>query len=106
MQKTTQPTNNATFGDGNKVNGNKNGIFPPAKVIENFKFDIQGGMDRIAQAKERSGVKGFVTVFGSARPLPSDSNYDLAADTSYIFGKNGYGTITGGGPGIMKAGNE
>ncbi|MFA5106026.1 MAG: TIGR00730 family Rossman fold protein [Candidatus Micrarchaeia archaeon] len=87
-------------------NGYKKDLFPPSTVIENFRNDIEGGMGRIASARGFPGVKGFVTVFGSARPLPSDANYDMAAETTCLLGKNGYGTITGGGPGIMRAGNE
>ncbi len=108
MQKIVQPIPIAikTNSAGNGTNGNKKEIFPPAKVIENFTRDIQSGMGKISKARETPGFKGFVTVFGSARLKPLDNDYELAAATGYDLGKHGYGTITGGGPGIMQAANE
>ncbi|MDX9930993.1 MAG: TIGR00730 family Rossman fold protein [Bacteroidales bacterium] len=46
-----------------------------------------------------------VTIFGSARTLTGDPYYKLAVDIAYKLCKAGYGVITGGGPGIMEAGN-
>ncbi len=47
-----------------------------------------------------------VTIFGSARTKPEDPNYLLAEKIAYKISKAGYGVITGGGPGIMEAGNK
>ncbi|MGH8928549.1 MAG: TIGR00730 family Rossman fold protein [Acidimicrobiia bacterium] len=47
-----------------------------------------------------------VTIFGSARILPEDSNYQLAAEIASIMGDKGWGVITGAGPGIMEAGSR
>jgi hypothetical protein len=47
-----------------------------------------------------------VTVFGSARMKPGDRYYDLTVETARLIAKNGYGIITGGGPGIMEAANR
>ncbi|AWG22544.1 Rossman fold protein, TIGR00730 family [Flavobacterium faecale] len=47
-----------------------------------------------------------VTIFGSARTKPDEPYYRLAEDIAYKIGKAGYGVITGGGPGIMEAGNK
>ena len=47
-----------------------------------------------------------VTIFGSARTKPEDHNYLLAEKIAYKISKAGYGVITGGGPGIMEAGNK
>ncbi|WP_220762082.1 TIGR00730 family Rossman fold protein [Flavobacterium sp. UMI-01] len=47
-----------------------------------------------------------VTIFGSARTLPQDPYYQLAENIAFKIGKAGYGVITGGGPGIMEAGNK
>ena len=47
-----------------------------------------------------------VTIFGSARTLPEDKYYQLAENIAYKIGQAGYGIITGGGPGIMEAGNK
>lgn len=47
-----------------------------------------------------------VTIFGSARTKPEDPYYQLAEKIAYKISKAGYGVITGGGPGIMEAGNK
>ena len=52
-----------------------------------------------------SAIGPCVTIFGSARTKTSDPYYKLAVDIAYNLCKAGYGVITGGGPGIMEAGN-
>jgi len=47
-----------------------------------------------------------VTFFGSSRFDSSNRYYQLAYKTAYLFGKEGYTVITGGGPGIMEAANK
>ena len=47
-----------------------------------------------------------VTIFGSARTKPKDPNSLLAEKIAFKISKAGYGVITGGGPGIMEAGNK
>src|SRR5436190_18822340 len=47
-----------------------------------------------------------VTIFGSARTCPDNHYYQLAEKIAFKVGKAGYGIITGGGPGIMEAGNK
>ncbi len=47
-----------------------------------------------------------VSIFGSARTKPEDKYYQLAERIAYKISKAGYGVITGGGPGIMEAGNK
>jgi uncharacterized protein (TIGR00730 family) len=47
-----------------------------------------------------------VSIFGSARTKPNDKYYLLAEKIAYKISKAGYGVITGGGPGIMEAGNK
>lgn len=47
-----------------------------------------------------------VSIFGSARIQPSDKYYKLAVDIARRLTEEGYGVITGGGPGIMEAGNK
>ena len=46
-----------------------------------------------------------VSIFGSARTKPEDPYYRLATQIAEQLVENGYGVITGGGPGIMEAGN-
>lgn len=47
-----------------------------------------------------------VSIFGSARTNANKNHYKLAEEIAYRLTKNGYGIITGGGPGIMEAANK
>ena len=64
---------------------------------------IQGefieGFDQLSQ------LGPCISVFGSARTKEDNPYYKTAVELSELIVKNGYGVITGGGPGIMEAGN-
>jgi hypothetical protein len=47
-----------------------------------------------------------LTMFGSARTLPSDPLYAHARDLARLLAAHGWSTVTGAGPGIMAAGLE
>ncbi len=47
-----------------------------------------------------------VSIFGSARTPANTKYYLLAEEIGYQLTQKGYGVITGGGPGIMEAGNK
>ena len=47
-----------------------------------------------------------ISIFGSARTKPGHPYYQLAIDVAKKLTESGYGVITGGGPGIMEAGNK
>jgi uncharacterized protein (TIGR00730 family) len=47
-----------------------------------------------------------VTIFGSARTGSGDPMYDKATETARLLALEGFTVITGGGPGIMEAGNK
>lgn len=53
-----------------------------------------------------SKIGPSVSIFGSARTKPDDKYYQLAEKIAYEITQAGYGVITGGGPGIMEAGNK
>lgn len=53
-----------------------------------------------------SKIGPCVSIFGSARTKPDHQYYKLAENIAYTLTKNGYGIVTGGGPGIMEAGNK
>jgi len=63
-----------------------------AEFVEGFET-----MSRVGQA---------VTIFGSARTKPSDPYYKAAEETARLLALEGFGVITGGGPGIMEAANK
>lgn len=47
-----------------------------------------------------------VTVFGSTRIAPEDEVYRRAEQIGRLLAENGFGVITGGGPGAMEAANK
>ncbi len=47
-----------------------------------------------------------VSIFGSARTQTGHKYYELAVEIAKRFAEEGFGIITGGGPGIMEAGNK
>ena len=47
-----------------------------------------------------------VSIFGSARTSPEDPYYRLAEEVAFKITSEGYGVISGGGPGIMEAANR
>jgi uncharacterized protein (TIGR00730 family) len=53
-----------------------------------------------------SRIGPCVSIFGSARLKPEHEYYKLATEIAGKIVENGYGVITGGGPGIMEAGNK
>ena len=53
-----------------------------------------------------SRIGPCVSIFGSARTKPTSTYYQIAEDIAMKLTRSGYGIITGGGPGIMEAGNR
>jgi uncharacterized protein (TIGR00730 family) len=47
-----------------------------------------------------------VTIFGSARTLPTDPLYEYTKKTAHLLAEQGWMVVTGAGPGIMAAGLE
>ena len=47
-----------------------------------------------------------VSIFGSARTQPGHKYYELTVELARLLAQEGFGIITGGGPGIMEAGNK
>jgi uncharacterized protein (TIGR00730 family) len=56
--------------------------------------------------EKMSKIGPCVSVFGSARTKEDNKYYKLAEEVAFQLTQNGYGVITGGGPGIMEAGNR
>ena len=53
-----------------------------------------------------SDINPCVSIFGSARTLPDDETYKTTVLLAKKLAENGFNIITGGGPGIMEAGNK
>jgi uncharacterized protein (TIGR00730 family) len=53
-----------------------------------------------------SRIGPCISIFGSARTQPDNKYYQLAQNIAMHIVEAGYGVITGGGPGIMEAGNK
>ncbi len=56
--------------------------------------------------EKMSKIGPCVSIFGSARTKPDNKYYKLAESVAKKIVEAGYGVITGGGPGIMEAGNK
>ncbi|MBR4771819.1 MAG: TIGR00730 family Rossman fold protein [Bacteroidales bacterium] len=64
-------------------------------------------MGEFANGYEKmSAIGPCVAIFGSARTKPEDKYYVMAEEIAYELTQRGFGVITGGGPGIMEAGNK
>ena len=67
-------------------------------------FKIMG--EFVSGYEKLSRIGPCVSIFGSARTKQDDKYYKLSAEIATSIVKAGYGVITGGGPGIMEAGNK
>lgn len=66
------------------------------KIMSEFVY----GYERLSE------IGPCVSIFGSARTKPGEKYYELAVKVANKIVDQGYGVITGGGPGIMEAGNK
>ncbi len=62
--------------------------------------EFVNGFERMQQ------IGPCVSIFGSARTKPENKYYQLAEELAFKLTQEGYGVITGGGPGIMEAANK
>ena len=56
--------------------------------------------------EKMSRIGPCVSIFGSARTKPDNKYYLIAEEIAFKLVTEGYGVITGGGPGIMEAANK
>ena len=99
--------------DINKKSGHEDKIIEAFKEKDNFEIKTTNSwqifkiMAEFVEGFEKLGKIGpCVSIFGSARSKPEDPYYIMAEDIAYRLTLEGYGIITGGGPGIMEAGNK
>lgn len=69
-------------------------------VIFKVMSEFVEGFDKLAK------IGPCVSIFGSARTQSDHKNYKIAEEIGAKLVESGYGVITGGGPGIMEAGNK
>ena len=67
-------------------------------------FKIMGEFVEGFETMSRIGP--CVSIFGSARTKPENKYYQIAEEVAYLLTQQKFGVITGGGPGIMEAGNK
>ena len=67
-------------------------------------FKIMG--DLVNGYEQLDAVGPCVSIFGSARTKPDSPYYTLGVEIAQSIAERGFGIITGGGPGIMEAGNK
>ena len=53
-----------------------------------------------------SRIGPCISIFGSARTQPGHPHYELAVEIARELSQEGFGIISGGGPGIMEAANK
>jgi hypothetical protein len=69
-------------------------------VIFKVMSEFVGGFEKLAK------IGPCVSIFGSSRTKEDHKYYKTAEDIASRLVDHGYGVITGGGPGIMEAGNK
>lgn len=67
-------------------------------------FKIMG--EFVSGFEQMGMIKPCVSIFGSARTKPTDRYYDETVEIAEKIVKQGFGVITGGGPGLMEAANK
>jgi len=100
------------------VTANRDQLLEMMATVVRLATDGADRLDlKIANAALREMREGFevfapyrhirkITMFGSARTLPSDPLYGQARDLAAGLARHGWSTVTGAGPGIMAAGLE
>jgi uncharacterized protein (TIGR00730 family) len=74
--------------------------YTDAERVERMRAELEMGFAQMA------GTRRAVSMFGSARILEDDPVYALAREVGRRLGEAGFAVITGGGPGVMEAGNR
>jgi uncharacterized protein (TIGR00730 family) len=69
--------------------------------VERIAADFRGGFEAVAKIDRPA-----VTIFGSARTPAGTKPYEEARGVARRFAEAGWAVVTGGGPGVMEAGNR
>jgi uncharacterized protein (TIGR00730 family) len=103
MEDHKRPTEDETLLEGPQPPGRHDKeqilVSDPWRVLR-IMGEFVWGFDNLAD------VRDGVSIFGSARTVPSDPHYKAAVQTARLLAQAGIPVITGGGPGIMEAANR
>lgn len=78
----------------------------PSSRIHNLATLFRVGLDLLRGFRALHFAGPCVTIFGSARTKPGTRYYELAKEMGAACARLGFTVVTGGGPGIMQAGNQ
>jgi uncharacterized protein (TIGR00730 family) len=99
-------TNNHIFSDGGQAEGHAN-MKKWTKIKGENAWTMFKVMAEFVDGFEvLNNIGPCVSIFGSARTKPGTVYYELATKVASKLIEEGFGVITGGGPGIMEAGNK
>ena len=74
--------------------------------LHNLTTLFKVGLDLLRGFRALHFAGPCVTIFGSARTRPGTRYYELAREMGEAIARLGFTVVTGGGPGIMQAGNQ
>ncbi len=78
----------------------------PTSRLRNLMTLLRVGKDLLMAFRALHFAGPCVTIFGSARTKPGTRYYEMARQMGEACAKLGFTVMTGGGPGIMQAGNQ
>lgn len=78
----------------------------PESRLGDFATILRVGKDLLMGFRALHFAGPCVTIFGSARTKPGSRYYEMAREMGAECARLGFTVITGGGPGIMQAGNQ
>ena len=78
----------------------------PRSRLHDLSTVVRVGLDFIRAFRALHFAGPCVTIFGSARTEPGTSYYEMAREMGAALAELGFTVMTGGGPGIMQAGNH
>jgi uncharacterized protein (TIGR00730 family) len=78
----------------------------PSSRLHNLMTLFRVGKDLLMAFRALHFAGPCVTIFGSARTKPGTRYYEMAREMGAASARLGFTVMTGGGPGIMQAGNQ
>jgi hypothetical protein len=86
--------------------GERSWLAGPRSRFHDLMSLLRVGLDLIRAYRILHFVGPCVTIFGSARTKPGTRYYEMAREMGEACAELGFTVLTGGGPGIMQAGNQ